>query len=42
MILASHMTEIVKSYCSRELVLHHKRGNLFDDVDLALQVFNEL
>jgi capsular polysaccharide transport system ATP-binding protein len=42
MILASHMGEIIKAYCSRALVLHHGRGNLFDDVDLAVQVYNDL
>jgi capsular polysaccharide transport system ATP-binding protein len=42
MILASHIGDIVKAYCSRALVLHHGRGNLFDDVDLALQVYNGL
>src|ERR1700758_5581185 len=42
MILASHVGEIVRSYCSRALVLHHGRGSLFDDIDLALQVYNDL
>jgi capsular polysaccharide transport system ATP-binding protein len=42
MILASHMGEIIKAYCSRALVLHHGRSNLFDDVDLAVQVYNDL
>jgi len=42
LILASHMGEVIKAYCSRALVLHHGRGNLFDDIDVALQVYNEL
>jgi capsular polysaccharide transport system ATP-binding protein len=42
LILASHMGEIVKAYCSRALVMHHGRGTLFSDIDLALQVYNEL
>ena len=42
MILASHMGEIIKSYCSRALVMHHGYGSLFDDVDAALQVYNDL
>jgi capsular polysaccharide transport system ATP-binding protein len=42
LILASHMGEIIKSYCSRALVMHHGRGSLFDDVDLALQVYKDL
>src|SRR5947207_8890661 len=42
LILASHINEVVKAYCSRALVLHHGRGNLFSDIDLALQVYNDL
>jgi capsular polysaccharide transport system ATP-binding protein len=42
LILASHLGEFIKSYCSRALVLHHGRGNLFSDIDLALQVYNDL
>jgi capsular polysaccharide transport system ATP-binding protein len=42
LILASHMGEVIKAYCSRALVLHQGHGNLFDDVDLALQVYNDL
>jgi capsular polysaccharide transport system ATP-binding protein len=42
MILASHVGEIVRSYCSRALVMHHGRGSLFDDIDLALEVYNDL
>src|SRR5271169_1459681 len=42
MILASHIGDVIKSYCSRALVMHHGRGNLFDDIDLALQVYNDL
>jgi capsular polysaccharide transport system ATP-binding protein len=42
LILASHVGDVVKSYCSRALVLHQGRANLFDDIELALQVYNEL
>jgi capsular polysaccharide transport system ATP-binding protein len=42
MILASHVGEIVSSYCSRALVLHHGRGKVFDDLDLALDIYNDL
>src|SRR6266403_1780497 len=42
MILASHVGDFIKAYCSRAIVLHHGRGNLFDDIDLALQVYNDL
>jgi capsular polysaccharide transport system ATP-binding protein len=42
LILASHMNEIIKSYCSRALLMHHGQGSLFSDVDLALQAYNSL
>jgi len=42
MILASHIGDIVKAYCSRALVLHRGRGKLFDDLDLALDIYNSL
>jgi capsular polysaccharide transport system ATP-binding protein len=42
LILASHVADIVKSYCSRALVMHHGRGSLFGDIDVALQVYNDL
>jgi capsular polysaccharide transport system ATP-binding protein len=42
LILTSHMGEVIKAYCSRALVLHHGRSNLFGDIDLALQVYNDL
>ncbi len=42
LILASHVTEFIKSYCSRALVLHRGRGKVFDDLDLALDIYNAL
>jgi capsular polysaccharide transport system ATP-binding protein len=42
MILASHIGDIVRSYCSRALVLHRGRGKVFEDLDLALQIYNDL
>jgi capsular polysaccharide transport system ATP-binding protein len=42
MILASHISEIVKSYCSRALVLHRGRGKVFDDLHLAIDIYSEL
>ena len=42
MILASHVGEIVKSYCSRALVLHRGRAKVFTDLDLALDIYNDL
>src|SRR5713226_8092725 len=35
LILASHIGEVVKAYCSRALILHHGRGKVFNDLDLA-------
>ena len=42
MILASHMGEIVRAYCSRALILHRGRGKVFTDLDLALDIYNDL
>jgi capsular polysaccharide transport system ATP-binding protein len=42
MILASHIGDIVKAYCSRALVLHRGRGKVFDDLDLALDIYDNL
>jgi capsular polysaccharide transport system ATP-binding protein len=42
MILASHIGDIVRAYCSRALVLHRGRGKVFDDLGLALDIYNSL
>jgi len=42
LILASHVPDIIKDYCSRALVLHRGRGKVFDDLDLALDIYNDL
>ncbi|HTV46605.1 MAG TPA: ABC transporter ATP-binding protein [Stellaceae bacterium] len=42
LILASHVGEFIKSYCSRALVLHRGRGKMFDDLDLALDIYKAL
>ena len=42
LILASHVPDIIKLYCSRALVLHRGRGKLFDDLDLAFDIYNDL
>jgi capsular polysaccharide transport system ATP-binding protein len=42
LILASHVPEIVKEYCSRALVLHRGRGKMFDDLDLAFDIYHDL
>jgi capsular polysaccharide transport system ATP-binding protein len=42
LILASHIPEIVKQYCTRALVLHHGRGKIFDDLELAAEIYAAL
>ena len=42
LILASHVPYVIKEYCSRALVLHRGRGKVFDDLDLALDIYNDL
>ncbi|HUC11377.1 MAG TPA: ABC transporter ATP-binding protein [Stellaceae bacterium] len=42
LIMASHIPELVRSYCSRALVLHRGRGKVFDDLDLALDIYSAL
>jgi capsular polysaccharide transport system ATP-binding protein len=42
LILASHVPHIVKEYCSRALVLHRGRGKMFDDLDLAFDIYEDL
>ena len=42
LILASHVPELVRSYCSRAIVLHRGRAKIFDDLDLAIAIYNDL
>jgi capsular polysaccharide transport system ATP-binding protein len=42
LILASHVPHIIKQYCSRALVLHRGRGKMFDDLDLAIDIYDDL
>lgn len=42
LILASHDPEIVRSYCTRALIMHHGRAKVFSDLDLALDIYNDL
>jgi capsular polysaccharide transport system ATP-binding protein len=42
LILASHVKHVVKGYCSRALVLHRGRGKVFEDIDLAFDIYNDL
>jgi capsular polysaccharide transport system ATP-binding protein len=40
LILASHIPGIINSYCSRALVMHRGRAKMFDDLSLALEIYN--
>lgn len=42
LVLASHSPELVRAYCSRALVLHRGRGKVFEDIELALAIYNDL
>lgn len=42
LVMASHDAASVKAYCTKALVLHHGRGKLFDDLDLALDIYRNL
>jgi capsular polysaccharide transport system ATP-binding protein len=42
MILAGHVPDIIRAYCSSALVLHRGRGKVFEDLDLALSIYDDL
>ncbi len=42
MILASHIPEIVKQYCTKALIIHHGRAKMFEDLDLAAEIYHAL
>ena len=42
LILASHVGDFIKSYCSRALVLHRGQGKVFEDLDLAIDIYSAL
>ena len=42
MILVSHDTSIVREFCSKALVLKAGRGRVFDDIELALKIYDSL
>lgn len=42
LLLASHIPEIIRSHCQRAIVLHHGRAKLFDDIELAIAIYNDL
>jgi len=42
MILVSHDVNIIRQYCDRALVLKAGRGRVFDDLDLAIKIYETL
>lgn len=42
MILVSHDARIIRQYCSKALVLKNGRSRIFDDLDLAIDIYNSL
>jgi capsular polysaccharide transport system ATP-binding protein len=40
MILASHIEDIIVTYCSQALVLHRGRAKIFENLRLALDIYN--
>lgn len=42
MILASHSTELVREICNRAVVIHSGKAKLYEDVDLALEIYSSL
>ena len=42
LILASHSEDTIREYCNRALVLHRGKGRVFDDVEVALKVYEDL
>lgn len=42
MILVSHDVNIIRQYCDKALVLKAGRGKVFDDMDLALKIYETL
>ena len=42
MILISHDTHTIRSYCNKALVLKAGRARLFDDIDFAIKIYQSL
>ena len=42
MILVSHNVDMLRSYCSKALVLKNGRGRVFEDLELAVSIYNSL
>lgn len=42
MIMVSHHVDIIRQYCNKALVLKAGRGRVFDDVELAINIYSSL
>jgi capsular polysaccharide transport system ATP-binding protein len=42
LLLAIHSPDIVRSYCSKALVVHRGRAKIFEDIELALEIYQGL
>jgi len=42
MILVCHDQKIIRDFCSKALVLKAGRGRVFDDIDLAYEIYGSL
>jgi capsular polysaccharide transport system ATP-binding protein len=42
MILATHSLEVMKSFCSSALILKGGRGKVFNDLELATNIYATL
>ena len=42
LLLASHNAAVLKEYCTKALILHRGRGKIFEDLDLALEIYQDL
>ena len=42
LILASHNEDVIREYCNSALVLHQGKGRVFDDVEVALKIYEQL
>jgi capsular polysaccharide transport system ATP-binding protein len=42
LLLASHHAPVTRDYCSKALLLHGGRAKIFDDIDLAIDIYADL
>jgi capsular polysaccharide transport system ATP-binding protein len=42
LMLASHSPYTLREYCTKALILHRGRGKVFEDIDLALEIYRDL